>query len=394
MNSLNPPVKPRRGARHTRHLVLIATFLVILYLPMVGMVIHPYKPRLNTGWQESENQPFPRLAWRLSSILSFPKGFGQYFQYHFGFRRNLIRWHTKLVGEALGKSSSQRVIEGKDGWLFLGESGTIEDYRGLLPFTDSQLRRWQAALEDRRNWLGGRGIHYLFVVCPDKHTVYPEYMPDRINRVRTRTRLDQLVQHMKEHSDLEILDLRPALAAVKSNRLCYQPQETHWNGVGAFIGYQQIAQCLHAWYPDLRPIDLNDCEVFRQENAQTDLLRLQGKDDCTTFTDSVRLVNGFVAQLRKDPNDRGGKVRELTRSTRPDGQVGKLLMFHDSFAPPLMPFLAEHFREGLYIWSKDDSLLPQEAMDFKPDVVIEEIVEPSLCVMELDLLRIPRADSE
>jgi alginate O-acetyltransferase complex protein AlgJ len=394
MGSLKSTAKSRNSPRRARHLVLIAAFLTILYLPVVGMIIRPYKPPLHAGWQESENQPFPTLTWQVSSILSFPKGLGQYFQYHFGFRRDFIRWHTKLAGEALGKSSSQRVVEGKDGWLFLGESGTIEDYRGLLPFTTRQLRQWQAALENRRDGLAGQGIHYIFVICPDKHTVYPEYMPDRINRVHTQTRLDQLVRHMKGHSDLEILDLRPALATMKGTRLCYQPQETHWNGIGAFAGYQQIAQRLRVWYPDLRIIDMNDCEVFKEENTQTDLLRLQGKDNCTTFAEGVRPIDGFMSQLRQDPNDRGGRAYKLMRSTNNRARIGKLLMFHDSFAPSLMPFLAEHFREGLYIWSKDDGLLPQEVLDFKPDVVIEQVVERRLCNLELDLLKMPFPASE
>ena len=389
MSFIQPPVKSGKSPRRTGQFVLIAAFLVILYLPIAGLVIRPYEPQLHTGWQESENQPFPELAWQVSSILSFPKGFGQYFQYHFGFRQNLIRWHTKLVGEALGKSSSQRVLEGKDGWLFLGESGTVEDYRGLLPFTPQQLEHWQAALESRRDWLARRGIHYLFVVCPDKHTIYSEYMPERINRVHPQTRLNQLVQHMKQHSDLEILDLRPALMALKSKHLCYQPQDTHWNGIAAFESYRQIALRLRSWYPGLRIIDMNDCEICKQENTQTDLLRLQGTEHLTTFMDMVRPRNGFVAKLQQDPNDRGGRVHELMRSARNDAEIGKLLMLHDSFAPLLMPFLAEHFREGLYLWSKDDSLLPQEVLDFKPDVVIEEIVERNLCGAELDLLEAP-----
>ena len=125
--------------------------------------------------------------------------------------------------------------------------------------------------------------------------------------------------------------------------------------------------------------------------ARNTLLRLQGKDDCTTVTDNVRPIDGFAAQLGRDPNSHRGKVFKAMRSRRADAQAGRLLMLHDSFAPPLMPFLAEHFREGLFIWTDDDSVLPQEARDFRPDVVIEEVVERRLSGTEPDLLKTPRA---
>jgi alginate O-acetyltransferase complex protein AlgJ len=389
VRSFPSPVKPRRSPRRTGQLVRVIVFLVILYLPAVGMIAQPHKQRIYGAWQEGENRPFPRLAWRPSSILAFPKEFGEYFQYNFGFRRNLIRWHTKLVGKTLGKNPSSNVVEGKEGWLFLGENGTIEDYRGMLPFTPQQLERWREGLERRRAWLARQGIHYLFVLCPDKHSIYAEYMPDRINRVRTQSRLDQFMEYMKKHSRVEILDLRPALLESKKQHLCYQPRDTHWNSIGAFVGYQQTAQRLRTWYPDIRVLDMSDCEVCQQENPLTDLVRLQGKENVKTVMDGIRPIGGFRAELQQDPNDCDNRFFELTRSARYGAPIGRLLMVHDSFANLLIPFLAEHFRDALYIWGKDDRFLPQTVLDYKPDVVIEEIVERRLCEKELSLLEVP-----
>lgn len=389
MRSSPASVKSRRSPHRTGQIIRVIAFLTILYLPAVGMIAQPHKRRVHGAWEEGENRPFPTLAWRSSSVLAFPKALGEYFQYNFGFRRNLIRWHTKLVGETLGKSTSSSVLEGKDGWLFLGENGTIEDYRGLLPFTPAQLERWRQVLESRRDWLARQGIHYLFVVCPDKHSIYGEYMPDRVNRVRTQTRLDQFMEFMREHSQVEILDLRPALLELKKRHLCYQPQDTHWNGVGAFVGYQQIVQRLRTWFPELHALEMSDCEIYRQENLRTDLARLQGKESITTVMDGLRPIGGFRAQLQQDPNDRDDTMFELAHSTRGDAPLGRLLMSHDSFTNLLRPFLAEHFREALYIWSRNDQFLAQAVRDYHPDVVIEEIVERRLCEKVLSLLEAP-----
>jgi len=386
-----------KNARRIGQSVLIVLFLLVLYLPGVGMMIDP--PRapapsipaedrelLKQGWHSGweTNRPLPKLTWRLSSVLSFPKDFGEYFRYNFAFRRDFIHWRTKLVGDALGQSSSPTVVEGKHGWLFLGEHGTIQDYRGMLPFSEQQLQQWQRALESRRDWLAAQGIRYLFVVCPDKHTIYPEHMPDEINRVHAQTRLDQLLRHMREHSDVDILDLRPALREFKSLRLCYQPQESHWNGVGAFVGYQQIARHLQAWYPDLRLIALSDCEIRPQENPETDLLRLQGRQDIRTVMDSVRLVHGSLVKLRREVNPPRANGGVLIYSHREDAPIARALVVCDSFATFMIPFLAEHFGDALFVWGGGDGFLPQDVREQRPDVVIQEIVERSLCELTLN----------
>ncbi|MEI9865253.1 MAG: hypothetical protein WDN00_12025 [Limisphaerales bacterium] len=43
----------------------------------------------------------------------------------------------------------------------------------------------------RRDWLAKRGIAYLFVVAPDKHSIYPEELPGWAVKVRPQTKLDQ-----------------------------------------------------------------------------------------------------------------------------------------------------------------------------------------------------------
>jgi alginate O-acetyltransferase complex protein AlgJ len=380
MKHSRKPFKSHTSPRRTGQFALAVAFAAIIYLPMLHTALKPSKSYLREGWEEG--RVLPRLTWSLSSILSFPKGFAGYFQFNFGYRTNLISMHTKLVGEALHGRVSKKVLEGKDGWLFLAEAGTIEDYRGLRPLSEKELERWRQTVESRHDWLTARGIHYVFVVCPDKHTIYPEYMPDRVTRVQPQTRLDQFIRYMQDHSHLEIIDLRPALWSLKKERLCYQPQESHWNDVGAFVGYQQIAACLRAWYPDLRVMDMKDCEIYQRENPSTDLLRLQGQSHLTTLLDSVRPISGFVAQVELDVNDRDEKSFQVRHSQRRDAPAGRLLMIHDSFGIPMVPFLAEHFREGWYVWSRGDRFFPQEVLTFKPDVVVQEMVERGFCERE------------
>ena len=85
----------------------------------------------------------------------------------------------------------------------------------------AKLEEWRILFEERRVWLKERGIRYLVVFAPDKTSIYPEQLPDAYRPRSPISRLDQLVDHLEEHSDLAFVDLREALVAIVGG-------EHHW----------------------------------------------------------------------------------------------------------------------------------------------------------------------
>ena len=68
---------------------------------------------------------------------------------------------------------------------------------------------------------------------------------------------------------------------------------------------------------------------------------------------------------------------ELTTATvRPDAALPRAVLFRDSFAAHLIPFLAEHFERMLCIW--DRNFDPAIVEHRTPRVVIQEFVERAL----------------
>ncbi len=68
---------------------------------------------------------------------------------------------------------------------------------------------------------------------------------------------------------------------------------------------------------------------------------------------------------------------ELTVATeRTDAELPRAVLFRDSFAAQLIPFLAEHFQRILCIWDRnfDRAIVEHE----RPGVVIQEVVERAL----------------
>ena len=80
----------------------------------------------------------------------------------------------------------------------------------------------------------------MFVLAPDKHWIYPDRMPRGINRKINPPRFDQLVQHLRHSSTVNLVDIRDGLAAAASGERLYHLTDTHWNDRGAFIAYQQV----------------------------------------------------------------------------------------------------------------------------------------------------------
>jgi len=119
----------------------------------------------------------------------------------FGFKALLIRLHGIIKVNWLGIPSARGVLIGKDGWYFLRGERIIDDYCGWVPFTDDELGQWKQVLEAREKWFAERGIVYLFLIAPDKHSVYEEYLPDAIARGRGSTRLGQLTEFLQQNSE-------------------------------------------------------------------------------------------------------------------------------------------------------------------------------------------------
>lgn len=312
---------------------------------------------------------------------------------HFGFRRQLVRWHD-LASLRLLRSSphdgsgftesrlhamspgpwSSRVLLGKDGWLFVAGGRPLESYRRTRPFTDDELAAWTAVFEARRAWLAARGIAYLLVVPPDKHNVYPEHMPATIRPLRDVSHLDQLLAHLASHSTVDVVDVRPALLAAKALHPVYPRTDTHWNAFGAWAAYETMIARLGRHFRGLSPWPLADFGVDHVEHDGGDLADALGLADVLR-EERVQLAPRRPRRARvverHPPSAAPTAVWRVTRHAEAD--LPRLVMFHDSFGFALAPFLAEHFAEArFHLYRSFDPALVEA---HHPDVVVDEMVE-------------------
>jgi alginate O-acetyltransferase complex protein AlgJ len=353
--------------------ITIALFFVAIWAPLL------------VGWAQEDRAISASENRHLASWPAFPsdrEGAGAYagaletyFSDHLGFRDGLMRSNARLWISALGGSPSPQVIVGKQGWFFFNDASAVAQYRGLARFSSSELERWKDVLVGRRDWLRERGIAYVLVLAPNKHMIYPEFMPDQLPRISTEEQHTQLAAYLTRHTDLEVVDLLPVLERAKREHRVYHLTDTHWNDVGAYQAYQSILAGVRRQIPQYADaLDPIRVRVHRYTGDGIGLARMTGLSD--VYREEMLALEKIDSQSEIKPEHRADyKARErrqkpLAHGT-PDLEMPRGVMFRDSFANALIPYLSENFRRILYVWTPDieTGIVERE----QPDVVIQQI---------------------
>jgi len=246
----------------------------------------------------------------------------------------------------------------------------VEHYQGILQFSAQELSDLQTLQERRRDWLARRGIKYLFVIAPDKQSIYPEYLPSWLKPIRRHTKLDQFFTYMRAHSTVTVVDLRPALREAKAIAPTYYQTDSHWNSFGGFVGCEEIIKVLANQMPGLKPLSLESFEFKNQQFSGGDLSLLLGvraAEEDRTLVPKTNLP-ALVQTIRNPKSTVPDCFTDNSRAT------GSAAVFRDSFGPAWIPFLGYHFRRTGFYFAPGE-LDTNIVMRTKPDVVISEIVE-------------------
>ncbi|MDH5526402.1 MAG: hypothetical protein OEY97_03750 [Nitrospirota bacterium] len=376
-----------------RNRLLAALFLGILAAPLAALPGGSGNDLADMETAEKRRMAaFPPRPHSVAELNAFPGRFGDWFGDHMGLRRTLVQTHNRVRLLGLGTSPSPQAVVGRDGWHFYAHEAAMRGYRRQFPFTTEQLIRWQHTLEARRDWLAERGIQYLFVVVPDKATVYGEFMPARITRQDNPTRLDQFLAHMAAHSSVPVLDLRPALLAAKGGDTpLYRKTDSHWNEYGGFVGYRELMRRVGAMVGAPPPHALTDFRVATETVPGGGLAGLY--DLNASLTEPVpRLTPNFAPCPPARPVAFEGDFTWYTGRgplrTRCDREgLPRAVFFRDSFADALLPFVGDHFAEAVYIVNPFmreimEQILAGRNMAQAPDLVIEQVVQRKLYMLE------------
>lgn len=329
--------------------------------------------------------PFPDIGCSPKAIVQFPRDFDRYFSEHFRLRDHFILGYNWLKIKIWKRSSQKKVLIGTAGWLFLADDRVLEDFLSMQRFSVAQLEARRRNLESKRDWLAKQGIRYLFVIPPNKQSIYTEFMPKAYRHLQGPSRLDQFLSYMDQHSDVDILDLRPTLRKAKEDQQVYFSLDSHWNELGGFVASREILG--HIFDPH-RVKTLNDYRIRTEKrHRQGDLSRLLGypletSDNCY----SIEPEFDTISSKQQLPNYLGRDWKPYPPPFVSSGPRNGLncVVFHDSFAIYFAPFFPELFERSLFVWQRNPTaeLFKAVVEKERPDIVVEEVVERLLYYYE------------
>ncbi len=318
--------------------------------------------------------PEPWLAWRQPA--QFTAQFENWFNDSLSFRALFIRWNNVLRLALFHESAVKGVRIGQQGWLYYADEWNMEDYENIMPYSQNDLAGIARVLEQRRCWLAARGIKFFVLVAPNKHTIYPEYLPPHIHKIGQRSRLDQVAGYLAAHTDIELIDVRSELLAAKEKQHVYHLTDSHWNDRGAFVACKKIMERINKYFPAVSVPHEDAYTIAEKLGDGGDLANMLTmkdilKEERITMTPKAGLQAIESTRDYPDPVSLAG--REMVVRQTGDLRLPRALVFRDSFGWALIPFFAEFFQSSVYVWTFD--FLPELIEREKPDIVIFECAE-------------------
>lgn len=274
----------------------------------------------------------------------------------------------------LGASGSERVIVGRDQWLFYDDGSHLGAARGIAPLSAEDQRAWLTHLAGR-----AEAVPYLVVVPPTKEILYPEFGPGWYAGPSPDRPSARLMAMGDAIAPGRVLSLTPAVSAIKAKGYAaFSRHDTHWTGDGAYGGYVALMTRLQAMGFTEGPRPLTDFRVSRSAFKPQDLALMLGVSSFVTiryrdYVDPPARARLKVRHLTADRDWTGDQVVET-------GQVGKpvLLLTRDSFSNALLPFLYGHFSRIILTHIDHGSWRGDLIDAYHPDIVVLEVQEASL----------------
>jgi hypothetical protein len=355
-----------------RNITLVLCFSAILVAPTVASVFR-LKPMAGIDEKRKladEPNDSPCSKGSLGRMPAIAQTWEKYFDDNFGFRKLLIGSYRLVIYYLLKTSPSPAVVVGdSDGtsrWLYY-DAGTVGDgigfdsVLGKRPYTPAELAAIAVRLKQVTQLVRGKGAKLVIAICPDKQTVYPEYLP-RAKRPKlgVTSRLDQFWAMAAALGDIPLVDMRIPLKGAKPEYQLYYPSDTHWNLRGEMLGYQATARVLAAQDPSHGVLPIEELQWQSLSPRVGDLTTFMGLPALGGDRDS-RPVLASIAGL-------AGPRR------------GKLLIVGDSFFASLPAVFELQFetvkRVDNAVCAVSGDMIPTGLLDAeKPDVVIIESLE-------------------
>lgn len=354
-------------------LIFAILFILICCIPVYTM---PFFAD-NSSAEKKQDTTAPSITKQDGSFnWEYPSLLDSYLSDHFSFRTPAVTLAGILKAE-LGTSAQDKVVVGKEDWLFFAE--TLNDYTGKNLLSDYDIERIAKTLELMKGYVEQMGGNFIFAAAPNKNSIYGEYMPYYYLDSAAPSNLERLNARLG-NEDFNV-DLLTLLKNSKDKGLLYHKRDSHWNNLGASIAFGAICERLGISVTDYSALSSRIEKNWRGDLDDMIFPSLGIMDDNVIFDKEYTFTFGPKYKSLEDL---------LISATNKD-KNGSLYFFRDSFCNSLLPFFAEEFAT-----SEFSRVMPYRitAGVKAGDTVIVEIAERNLknLIKEAPVMTAPERD--
>ncbi|MEI0532102.1 hypothetical protein R4I97_11130 [Brachyspira pilosicoli] len=370
-------IKELRSLSNIKTHYIIIIFFSFLILPtIIYNVFGNYFDKSNYENRVLASKPIIDI----NHLDVYPKLYEKYFDDNIPFRNKLVQLKNIIDIKIFQNIISDKILLGKDSWLFYKDGNLMEKYIGLDSefFTDEELITIKNNLIYFRDELKKRNIDFIFMICPDKTFIYEEKIPHYVRRKTNINYVDKFVDYMNRNTDLKIVYPKEELLKYKNKYQLYYKYDTHWNKLGGYIGY---------------------CEIMKKINMNPEHLDNLIVSNSAKISGDLAIMINFIKQYNDD-NDYNINYPinyKLIKATNIPHQYtymesdstnsNKLLVFGDSYTGAMFDYIASSFYKFTFLHVSEFNF--NHVLNENPDIVIFEIVSREL-KNGLSLIKYPR----
>lgn len=308
-----------------------------------------------------------------------------FFNDHFPLRGYLAKTKNWIDYRVFKTSPSYKVVIGKEGWLYYAE--TMNDYfknscedRVKMIALARDLSKLERAIESL-------GKKFIFVVVPNKSTIYPEHVGiEKPANGCGQSRYDILLDAFKEYPVRGFVRLDDLLVESKHESPVYFRTDTHWNITGAIIASKAILKNIAPmdWESYFPVIEIKDSQGNFDLSGMIDMLSVDWKEDHVDIKDIVYVST--VTEEQREPLQNGRPRPRYSAVPLPERRLlPRTLIYRDSFMTQPLEIMKGSFERIDPLWSNNIPI--SKEVDFEDfmasEIVIVEVVERELGALHI-----------
>ena len=352
-------------------LVTAVGFLGLLFVPSVAWVFcHNV-----IGDDTSENRALAKMPEiSLKNIGELPEKIEEAYNDHAPFRAPIRAMWAKLNYFGFDDSTSDNVLIGKNegerkkSWLFYKSSldnNSVRDAQGLKVYSESEIQASLTKIESETKKFEEKGARLYYFVAPSKESVYEEFFPENV-KIYNEPRTKKLSQYITDQGVNNYYYAYEDMLAAKESGQLYFRHDTHWNELGAFVGFKGLIKMIEPKYNNLQ-YNLGESKtIFGGDLAKM----LDIKDYFVDEQPDVLYMESSNYQEEKQRT----KTSSIVKTKNEAAPIKKKIMVvGDSYRSAMEDYLAKSFSEVVSLHRQDykDGMFE----NYNPDIVVYEFAE-------------------